>query len=76
VSSRGQIVIPAQLRRRLKISRTVFIKEEDGKIILEPAATMEEAFGTGGKEMHRVAVDISRDRRREVEESKRKKLSV
>lgn len=75
VSSKGQIVIPAKLRRRLKISRTVMIKEENGKIIIEPSVPMEEAFGTGGKDMRRVAVEISMDRRREVE-SGRKKLSL
>jgi AbrB family looped-hinge helix DNA binding protein len=75
VSSKGQVVIPAKLRRQLRISRTVMIKEQDGKIILEPSTTMEEAFGTGGKEMRLVAMEISRDRRKEVE-SERKKLSV
>jgi bifunctional DNA-binding transcriptional regulator/antitoxin component of YhaV-PrlF toxin-antitoxin module len=68
-------VIPAKLRRRLKISRTVMIREENGKIILEPSVPMEEAFGTGGKEMRQVAVEISLDRRKEVE-SERKKLSL
>ena len=75
VSSKGQVVIPAQLRRRLKISRTVMIKEENGRIILEPSLSMREAFGTGGKVMRQVAMEISRDRRREVE-SERKKLPV
>ena len=75
VSSKGQVVIPAKLRRRLNISRTVMIKEENGRIILEPSMSMEEAFGTGGKEMRQVTIDISKERRREVE-SERKKLSV
>jgi AbrB family looped-hinge helix DNA binding protein len=75
VSSKGQVVIPAQLRRRLKISRTVMIEEENGRIVLEPSASMEEAFGSGGKEMRHVAIEISRDRRAEVE-SERKKLRV
>jgi hypothetical protein len=35
---------------------------------------MEDAFGTGGKIMRQVALDISRERRSEVE-SERKKLS-
>lgn len=75
VSPKGQVVIPAKLRRRLKISRTVMMREEDGKIILEPSISMEEAFGTGGNEMRELAKRISRDRRREVE-LERKKLSV
>ena len=75
VSPRGQVVIPAKLRRKLKISRTVLIKEERGRIVLEPAMSMTEAFGIGGNEMRQVAIDISRERRKEVE-SERKKLSV
>ena len=75
VSSKGQVVIPAKLRRQLKISRIVMMKEEGGKIILEPSVSMEEAFGSGGKEMHRVAVEISSDRRKETE-SERKKLPL
>jgi len=60
-------VIPAKLRRKLKISRTVMIKEENDRIVLEPSTTMEQAFGTGRKEMKQVAIEISRARRREVE---------
>ncbi|MBW2038496.1 MAG: AbrB/MazE/SpoVT family DNA-binding domain-containing protein [Deltaproteobacteria bacterium] len=38
VTTKGQIVIPAALRRRLKIQKgTIFsVSERDGKIILEP----------------------------------------
>ena len=75
VSPKGQVVIPAKLRRSLKISRTVMMREEDGKIVLEPSISMEEAFGTGGKEMRELAKRISKDRRKEVE-LERKKLSV
>ena len=67
VSSKGQVVIPAELREKLKITRTVLIREEGGKIIMEPWVSMEEAFGSGGKEMIDAAMEISRDRRREVE---------
>jgi AbrB family looped-hinge helix DNA binding protein len=75
VSPKGQVVIPAKLRRKLRISRTVMIREENGKIILEPSVPMEEAFGSGGKEMREVALEISVDRRKEVE-SERQKLSL
>ena len=75
VSSKGQVVIPAKLRRKLRISRIVMIKEENGRIVLEPSMSMEEAFGTGGKEMRAAAVEISADRRKEVG-SERKKLSL
>lgn len=72
VSPKGQVVIPAALRRKLKISRTVMIKEEDERIVLEPSMSMEEAFGTGGKEMRQVAIEISEDRRNEVNSGRNK----
>lgn len=75
VSSKGQVVIPAKMRKKLGRPKTVLIREEKGKIIMEPALSFMEAFGTGGNEMHQVALEISKDRRREVE-SERKKLSV
>ena len=59
--------MPAELREKLKITRTVLIKEEGGKIVIEPWVSMEEAFGSGGKEMIDAAIEISRDRSREVE---------
>ncbi len=67
VSSKGQVVIPAELREKLKIARTVLIREGGGKIVIEPWVSMEEAFGSGGREMIDAAIEISGDRRREVE---------
>ena len=75
VSSKGQVVIPAPIRKRYKISNRVLIKEERGKIILEPAKSFEESFGDGGDKARQAAIEISIDRRKEVE-SERKKLSV
>ena len=75
VSSKGQVVIPAPIRKKLGRPKTVLFREEKGRIIIEPALSFMEAFGTGGKEMRQVAREISTDRRREVE-SERKKLSV
>jgi len=73
VSSKGQVVIPAKIRKKLGKPRTMLVREEKGKVILEPAITFRDAFGTGGREAAEIAVEISRDRRREVE-SERKKL--
>jgi len=67
ISSKGQVVIPAPLRKALRIKRTVIIRQEDGKIVLEPSSSMEEAFGTGGKEMVDAAIEITQERRKEVE---------
>lgn len=67
VSSKGQVVIPAPMRKKLKIGRAVVIKEEGHVLLMEPSRTMEESFGAGGREMLDVAREISRARRREVE---------
>ncbi len=75
VSSKGQVVIPARIRHKHKISNLVLIKEEKGKIILEPARSMEESFGEGGEAAREAAIEISVDRRKEVE-SERKKLPI
>ncbi|MGA2663961.1 MAG: AbrB/MazE/SpoVT family DNA-binding domain-containing protein [Nitrososphaerales archaeon] len=66
VSPKGQVVIPAPIRRRLKIGRAVVIREEGGRVLLEPSRSMEESFGEGGDDMVDVAREISRDRRREA----------
>jgi AbrB family looped-hinge helix DNA binding protein len=67
VSQKGQVVIPAALRKKHKIGRTVIIAEVDGKIMIEPFVSMEESFGVDGDAMLEVAREISRERRREVE---------
>ncbi len=67
VSSKGQVVIPAPMRKKLKIKRAVVIKEENGRVVIEPSVSMEDSFGLGGREMLEVAKEISKDRRREVE---------
>jgi AbrB family looped-hinge helix DNA binding protein len=67
VSSKGQVVIPAEYRRRLRITRLVVISEEGGRLIVKPTTSLEEAFGVDGEGMKDVAREISRDRRAEVE---------
>jgi len=66
VSQKGQVVIPAALRKKHKIGRPVVIAEADGKITIEPAQSME-SFGAGGDAMLEAAREISKERRREVE---------
>jgi AbrB family looped-hinge helix DNA binding protein len=67
VSSKGQVVIPAPLRRKFKIGREVVIRDDGGRILIEPSRSIEESFGDGGEAMFEVAREISRERRREVE---------
>jgi AbrB family looped-hinge helix DNA binding protein len=67
VSQKGQVVIPAALRKKHKIGRAVVITEVGGKITIEPSQSMEESFGADGGAMLEVAREISKERRREVE---------
>ncbi len=75
VSPKGQVVIPAQLRRKHKISKTVLIREDRGKIVLEPIKSLEESFGEGGERARQAAIEISMDRKKEIE-FERKKLPL
>ena len=67
VSQKGQVVIPAKMRKKFKIGRVVMMSEEVRGILIKPALSMEESFGAGGQEMFEVAKELSRDRRQEVE---------
>ena len=67
MSSKGQVVIPAPLRKKFKIGRAVVIRDEGGHILLEPSRSMGESFGAGGDDMLDVAREISLERRKEVE---------
>ncbi|MCL5672459.1 MAG: AbrB/MazE/SpoVT family DNA-binding domain-containing protein [Nitrososphaerota archaeon] len=67
VSSKGQVVIPAEYRKKLRITRLVVISEEGGRLVVEPTASLEDAFGVDGGRMTEVAREISMDRRAEVE---------
>jgi AbrB family looped-hinge helix DNA binding protein len=73
VSSKGQVVTPSKIRKKLGRPKSVLICEENGKIILEPSPSFKNAFGNGGREAAGIAIEISKDRRKEVE-SERKKL--
>jgi AbrB family looped-hinge helix DNA binding protein len=49
VSSKGQVTIPAKLRRQLHIlpGDQVVLRVEDGRLVIEPLPmTLEEAFGS------------------------------
>ncbi|MFN3655364.1 MAG: AbrB/MazE/SpoVT family DNA-binding domain-containing protein [Candidatus Nitrosotenuis sp.] len=67
VSSKGQVVIPVEIRRKFNIKKMVSFKERDGKVYIEPVMTMEDAFGIDGEGMYEVAREISRARRKEIE---------
>lgn len=67
VSSKGQVVIPVEIRKKFSIKKMVAFKEERGRIYIEPVMTMEDAFGIDGEGMYEVAREISRARRKEIE---------
>jgi AbrB family looped-hinge helix DNA binding protein len=67
VSSKGQVVIPVEIRRKFNIKRMVAFKEHRGKVYIEPVMTMEDAFGIDGEGMYEVAKEISKARIKEIE---------
>ena len=67
VSTKGQVVIPVEIRRKFNIKKMVAFKEHKGKVYIEPVMTMEDAFGIGGEGMYEVAREISKDRINEIE---------
>lgn len=68
VSKKGQIVIPAEIRRVFGIRDRVVVRVEDGEIKIIPVKPMEELFGVDGEAMKRVALEISRERLREIDD--------
>jgi AbrB family looped-hinge helix DNA binding protein len=71
VSSNGRLVIPISIRKKLKIDQIVLLRVEKGRIILKPVKPMEESFGEGGKRARQAAIEISIDRRNEVEDERK-----
>ena len=71
VSSKGQVVIPAEYRKRLRITRLVVISEEGGKLVVKPTDSLEDAFGVDGEGMKEVAMEISKGRRAEGDSERR-----
>jgi len=66
VSKKGQVVIPARIRRKFRIKREVAFTNEGDKMTLVPIIPMEEAFGIDGEVMREIAREISEARRREL----------
>lgn len=67
VSSKGQVVIPAELRRRFNIKSKVILKVEEGEIKIIPFTDLKNAFGIDGSRMLKVAKAIIAERKRELE---------
>ena len=67
VSSKGQVVIPVEIRRKFNIRKMVEFKEERGRIYIQPMMAFEDAFGIDGEGMSEVAREISKARRKGTE---------
>ena len=67
VSSKGQVVIPVEVRRKFNIKSRVILRVEDGEIKLIPFIDLREAFGIDGDRMIEVAKALLLDKKREIE---------
>ncbi len=67
VSRKGQVVIPAEVRRKFNIKSRVVLKVEDGEIKIYPFVDLRDAFGIDGEKMYEVARALLRDKKRELE---------
>ena len=66
VSSKGQVVIPAEVRRKFNIKSKVILKIEDKEIKLIPFMDLKDAFGLDGDKMIEVAKSLLADKKREI----------
>ncbi len=66
VSSKGQVVIPAEVRRKFNIKSKVILKIEDEEIKLIPFMDLKDAFGLDGDKMIEVAKSLLADKEREI----------
>ena len=67
VSSKGQVVIPAELRKRFNIKSKVILKVEDEEMKIVPFIDLKDAFGIDGSKMIKVAKAILTEKKRELE---------
>ncbi len=78
VSSRGQLTLPAEMRKKYKIDEGSVLVAEDrnGEIVLKPAAVMEVEYYSDEQLQELVAIDaFKNDKEREMTRTKLKKLA-
>ena len=66
VSRKGQVVIPAEVRKRFNIKNKVVIEVSGEGIRIIPLRSLEELFGIDGDVMREVAREIVKERLEEV----------
>ena len=65
VSRKGQIVIPADIRKRYRIKDRVVVKADSEGIKIIPLIPLEELFGVDGDAMKSIAKEIVEERAEE-----------
>ena len=70
ITKKGQITIPAEIRRRLKLveGSRVSVKLEGNKIIIEPIISIFDLAGSGSKEVDPEELKRALDRMRSEDE--------
>ncbi len=66
VSRKGQIVIPAEIRRRYGIRDRVVVEAGEDGIRIVPLISLEDLYGVDGDSMREVAREIVGERREEA----------
>lgn len=67
VSSKGQVVIPAEIRRKFNIKSRVILRVENKEIKLIPVMDLRDAFGVDGDRMYEVARSLLAGKKRELD---------
>jgi len=70
VSRKGQVVIPAEIRRKYNIRDRVVIKADEEGIKIIPLIPLEEMFGVDGEIMKNIAKEIVEERVKEIKRGK------
>ncbi len=70
ISSKGQIVIPAAIRRRMKLKQndTLIVAEEGQRLVLKPVARLSELMGVDKGKLNGWKEALEKDRIAEEEE--------
>jgi AbrB family looped-hinge helix DNA binding protein len=73
ISSKGQIVIPASIRRKIKLKKNdrLVVEEEGGRIILKPVTKLSELMGIDKGKVNNWREILEEDRKAEDAEYER-----
>ena len=70
VSRKGQVVIPAEIRRKYGIKNKVVIRADEDGVKIVPVISLEEMFGIDGEVMKDIAKEIVKERSEEIRREK------